>query len=269
MNILKKVQYNKLGYGHFPDMQKDIVNAFSWGNNTDNMQFTKDSSENINVRLRVQKFLNQNDFGGIRESINLNPEHSDRIIIVDKEFLERKKPTRFGIQIDCDALFTAIKGITITVKSADCTTALLIAKDPYLIGIIHTGRRGAEKQLAKKSIEFSTSEYGIKPSEIKLFILPHLFQANRKFENIDELNPKIWKDFIYKKDNYFFPGETELVLKQYHEAGVLDENITIYDVDTFEEASRGKAFSYKYWYEMRKKNVNVPQGGYIAGIRIV
>lgn len=266
---LKKIRYLKKGIGYFPSLAKEMNHGFSWGKSSGNMQFS--FGEPIETRVSVQKFLNALGMGNIRDSINMLPEHSDRIVDLDRKINKNLKRSRYGRRIRCDAFFTNLSGITLTVKPADCTTALVFCSksdSDDVVGIVHTGRRGVELKLPEKAIYHIQEKYGCDVEKIKIGILPHLFQMNRKFENIDKLkDKKVWKGFIKKKNGYYYPAETELALKQYKDAGIKSSNISIYEIDTCEAASRGQTFSYKYHLEMKKIGKKVPEGRFIAVVR--
>ena len=265
--FIKKIHYKYPDIGYFPSLDKYLVHGFSWGKNAGNMQFSLGGP--VEVRLRVQKFLDCLNIGKINDSINMIPEHSDRIIDINEKRNQSLKRHRFGRSIKCDAVFTDLPGITLTTKPGDCTTAIAFCKreNKDVVGIIHTGRRGVEISLPRKAIKHLINNYRCDIKNIYIGIVPHLFQKNRRFENIDDLDKKIWKGFIRKKKGYFYPGETELAIKQYLDSGILESNFFIYDVDTYKSAARGETFSYKYHLEMEKQGKKVQDGRFIVGVR--
>lgn len=265
--FIKKIHYKYPNIGYFPSFKKLFLHGFSWGKNSGNMQFSLGNP--VDVRMNVQKFLDTLKMGKINDSVNVIPEHSDRIIDINRERYQSLKTHRFGRSIKCDAVFTDQSNITLTTKPGDCTTAIIFCKRPEnkdVIGIIHTGRRGVEVSLPQKTIRHIVKQYNCHVGDIHIGIVPHLFQINRKFENVDDLDKRVWKGFIEEKDGYFYPGETELAIKQYLDIGIKDENFYVYNVDTYEAASKGEAFSYKYHLEMSKEGKKVPEGRFIVAV---
>ncbi len=259
-NILKDIQYIKPNVGYFPNLPSNIIHGFSWGNQK-NMQFSL--GDFIQTRQNVQEFYDSLGLGNFRDSILMLPEHKDNIITIDKLNLNSFNKTRFGISVSADTIFTREHNLAISVKPADCTTAIIYAKDKSLesiSGLVHSGRRGVELFLPEKSISYLIANFDLELKDIFVCIVPHLFLLNRKFENIDQLNYDVWKDFIRKEDNYYLVGETEFAIHQYIKAGIPESNITIYDVDTYEAAKNGLTFSYKYHYEMERIGISVPDG---------
>lgn len=267
--FLKKIKYLYPNIAYFPQLQKYVNHGFSWGKGAGNMQFS--FGDPVEVRKNVQKFLEKLNMGDIKDSINMITEQGDRIVDIDEKLLKTLKRHRFGMGIRCDAFFTKLANITLTLKPGDCTTAIvyaLCANKEEVIGLVHSGRLGAERKLPKKAIEHLVNNYHCSVKNIKLGILPHLSFRKRKFEHLDTFKDlKVWKGFIHKKGNFYLVSEEGLVFKQYKEAGIEKENFFIYDIDTFTAAQRGETFSHKYHYEMGQKGREVPVGRYIVAVR--
>lgn len=266
---LAKIHYLYPNIAYFPLLQKQVRHGFSWGKEAGNMQFS--FGDLVEVRMNVQKFLKKLDMGDIKDSVSMITELSDRIVDIDVKLVERLKRHRFGRGVKCDAFFTNLPNITLTVKPGDCTTAIIYAltesKDE-VIGIVHTGRLSAEKELPRKAIKHLIQKYKCKKSDIKVAILPHLHKENRKFAHLDTFkNLKVWEGFINKRGGYYYVSEEGLVISQYLDLGILKKNLQIYDIDTFVAAQRGETFSHKYHYEMEQEGKKVPIGRYIVGVR--
>jgi copper oxidase (laccase) domain-containing protein len=263
--FLKKVQFLHSNIGYFPPLQKYLAHGFSWDKGAGNMQFSL--GDPVEVRASVLEFLDKLDMGGIRDSVHMIPEHGDRIMDIDKDEYTSLKQHRFGRSVRCDAVFTKLPNVTLTVKPADCTTAIVFCKKQNIVGLIHSGRRGVEAFFPQKSINHLIDHYGCEVCDICIGIVPHLFKENRQFENIDDLDKEVWKGFVEKKGGYFYPAETELAIKQYQDSGILDKNFFVYDVDTFAAASKGKTFSFKYHLEMKRQGKKVPEGRFMVAVR--
>ncbi len=265
MRNLNKIQYIKPNIGHFPNLSPIINHGFSWGANAKNMSFKY--GKNSEVRENIKEFLKKLEMGDIYHSFNILSQHKDKIIdIKEKNY----KPSPNGVMLKCDAAFTSLPKTTITVKPADCTTAIVHGKnsDTEIIGIIHTGRHGVQAELPKKAVKHILKEYGIKPHKITLAIVPSISKESKKFIHTQELDPKIWDGFIKKENGYYHILETELALKQYKKAGIIDKNISIYNVDTYQGAKDGVCFSNALEYELAQKNIPIKKGRFIVAIRM-
>lgn len=266
---LKKVKYLHPNIAYFPLLQKHIAHGFSWGKQAGNMQFS--FGDPVEVRMNVQKFLEKLDMGDIKESVNMITELSDRIADIDEKLVESLKKHRFGRSVKCDAFFTNLQDITLMAKPGDCTTAIIYAhcrEGSEVIGIVHTGRLSAGKELPRKAVKHLVKKYKCKITNIKVAILPHLHKENRRFAHLDTFkNLKVWDGFIDKKDDYYYVSEEGLVISQYLDMGILRKNMQIYDIDTFVSAKQGETFSHKYHYEMEQEGKKVPIGRYIVGVK--
>ena len=265
MNIYTIIKYKEHNIGYFPEFENLLKHGFSWGKNIGNMSFAFGNKNE--VKKNVQNFLHILNVGNINESFVISPEHSDNIVEIDKVH----DSSELGIEISCDVLITQMKNTTLTLKPGDCTSVILYAIDSSnkpIVALIHLGRRGVELLLPIKVINHLKNRYGVKVKDIKIGIVPHLFKENRKFENIDKLDKSVWGNFIEEKNGFFFPMETEFAINQYKSAEVLDKNIFLYEVDTYEATKKGDSFSYKYSLEMRKKGVETQEGRFIIAVSL-
>ena len=264
---LNKIHFKHKNIGHIPQLDKYVNHGFSWGKEAGNMQFS--TGDKVEVRQRIINFLNSQNMGDIKSSINMIPEHSDRIIDIDD--IDALKRHRFGISIHSDAVFTKLPDLTLTVKPADCTTAIIYTKNQdkeEIIGLVHSGRRGTGKELPKKAIQHLIKYYNANPRNIFVGIVPHLDKSNRKFENLNDFgNLEVWEGFIEKKDGYYYPDESGCALDQYSNVGIPDENIYEYTVNTFTSAENGETFSHKYHVEQERKGESTEDGGFMVAVR--
>ncbi len=263
MKILKEVQYIKPNIGYLPGLSQFVNHGFSWGKPAKNMSFKY--GKNSKVRNNIKKFLKELNMGNIYHSFNILSQHKDKIIDIKSQDY---KPNPNGIMLKCDAAFTTLPDVTITVKPADCTTAIVYGKNSSnkIIGLIHSGRRGVQVELPLKAVKHINKAYGIKPNEVKIGIVPSISKESKIFEHIRELDTNIWDGFIEKKNGKYHVMETELALKQYKEAGVQDKNIFLYDVDTVQGTKDGLCFSQTLEYKAEKKGLPFRKGRFIVAV---
>ena len=174
---LTKIKFLYPNIGYFPQLFKYINHGFSWGKESGNMQFSL--GDPVKTRKNLTGFLKVMDMGNIKESINMIPEHKDRIIDINEKTNNTLHSHRFGRGMKCDAFFTTVPNLTLTAKPADCTTAIVYCKNKKgkeVIGIIHSGWRGVEKKLPQKPILHLEKNYKCNPSKIFIGIVPHLSQ---------------------------------------------------------------------------------------------
>ena len=98
--------------------------------------------------------------------------HSDKVAIIDEEFLllseDEQRDTLYGV----DAIITALPRTCIGVSTADCIPVLLHDTRLEVIAAIHAGWRGTVAHITQKAIEAMELHYGSNPCDIKAIIAP-------------------------------------------------------------------------------------------------
>jgi len=102
--------------------------------------------------------------------IGLRQMHTDKIITVDKT-LASDRPINFPDE-EGDALVTDIKGILISVRTADCVPILLYDRTNGAVGAVHAGWRGTFAQIGTKTVSRMAELYGTVPVDVKAAIGP-------------------------------------------------------------------------------------------------
>lgn len=81
----------------------------------------------------------------LKNLVRLKQVHSGSIHIADSRDKGRMIPKR-------DALITKEKNLPLAVFTADCLSVFLYDSKNHVIGLIHAGRRGTEKEISKKTV---------------------------------------------------------------------------------------------------------------------
>lgn len=154
--------------------------------------------------------------------------HSNNIHVVETN--------DFGSEIsDCDGLITNVNKVKISIKTADCMPITLNDPIQKVVGVVHAGWRGTEKEILKNAINLFFTKFNSDPKNIKIKIGPA----------IDKDHYLIKKDVASRfMDKYF--GYLEKVddehwkfdlvgvnIKQILDMGVLIENIQNSKISTF------------------------------------
>ena len=154
-----------------------------------------------------QKFLN-------KEIFTNKQVHGNKILII-----KNKKQKA----INADAIITKIKNFPIAIKTADCQAILIYDKKENIISAIHSGWKGSNINIIKKTIRKLKNNFKSKSENLYVAIGPSLGPCCAEFSNpTQELNKKIHK-FINKKNVNFW----ELSLKQLTDENIKEENIEI------------------------------------------
>ncbi len=94
--------------------------------------------------------------------------HSDLVRIVDSVPAERPA---------CDALVTAVPGLLVVVRTADCLPVLLADPVKRAVAAVHCGWRGSAARILEKTIALMASEFGSRPEDILAALGPSIAGA--------------------------------------------------------------------------------------------
>jgi len=79
---------------------------------------------------------------------------------------------RPGHYEECDALTTDVNGVYLSVSVADCAPVFIYDPDRRVLGCVHAGWRGTQKQIVSASVARMAKEYGSLPASLVTFIGP-------------------------------------------------------------------------------------------------
>ena len=121
-------------------------------------------------------FLNAHDSSTLKNPILMNQVHSVDVLYIDKA------P---DAPLMVDALVTDVKGLNLTVKTADCAPILLVDANKGIIGAVHAGWRGAFQGIIETTI-LKMQSLGADIKDITAGIGPHIqlesFEADEKMK---------------------------------------------------------------------------------------
>lgn len=86
--------------------------------------------------------------------------HSDKVVFLDEKIMADLPDGIFFLD-DVDGVFTNQKNVALVVKAADCYPILLYHPQG-VVGVIHAGRVGTEKQIVKKALKSVVEETNLK-----------------------------------------------------------------------------------------------------------
>ena len=92
--------------------------------------------------------------------------HGDRIVIVDQ-------PLRSDHEFaGTDALVTNQSGVSLGIYVADCCAVFLVDPIRRAIGLAHSGRKGTELNIVRRTIEAMRDRFGTTPAELVVQLSP-------------------------------------------------------------------------------------------------
>lgn len=158
--------------------------------------------------------------------------HSD-IIMEVTSYDVGKGVNSFEDGLECDALYTRLKGIPLCIFHADCVPVFFIDEKEDLVGIIHAGFKGTMKHIAYKAIKEVVSKEKLNIKDLKFYIGP--FRMKQSFEVDDQSRAAIIEaGFGETIINGNFDNGLANIL-DLRKLGVKDEQINIANMDTFSD----------------------------------
>jgi len=212
---------------------------------------TKDTSKNANFSLAIHTGEDLNTILKNREEISryfpknshfisLIQTHSSNVFVVDSyKSIGWKERT----DIEADATITNLKGVVLTILTADCTPILLYEPDKKVIGAIHSGWRGTKKGIIKNCIKEMVNHYSISPENLIVGMAPSI--RGCCYEVGDEVIAE-FLDFpqaISKRYGNYYLDLVTVCKAQLLNLGVEEKNIEISQICT--SCSSDRFFSYR------------------------
>ena len=98
--------------------------------------------------------------------------HSDRVVIIDKDFTLLDEKEQSEALNGVDAIITALPHTCIGVSTADCIPVLLHDTKLDVVAAIHAGWRGTVARIVEKTISTMEQHYGCCPHDMEAIIAP-------------------------------------------------------------------------------------------------
>jgi YfiH family protein len=136
---------------------------------------------------------------------------------------------------ESDALITTKKNLGLAISSADCPAILIYDPMQKVIAAVHSGWRGTEKQILKKTIQKLNDDFNSDPANLVCYVGPSITQQN--YEVSKEVADKFNSEFIKKENDSLFLDLKEANLKMLKDAGIKQTNIQVSNLCSFEYES--------------------------------
>ena len=191
-----------------------------------NMAYQVDEGRDVkNHRLQLAELLGID----VNKFTYVHQHHSD--IIMEVAFNDVGKGVNaFEDGLECDALYTRLKGVPLCIFHADCVPIFFIDEKEDLVGIIHAGFKGTLKHIAYKAIKEVINKEKLNIEDLKFYVGP--FRMKQSFE-IDEQSRDAIIEAGFEKaiiDNHFDNGLSNIL--DLRKLGVKDEQISTANMDT-------------------------------------
>ena len=163
-----------------------------------------------------------------------------------------------------DGYITNEKGITLGIKTADCTPILFEAdKDGEIVavGATHAGWRGTVAGIAPKCVKMLCDEYGVKPQNIRVAIGPCIHKCCYEVGDdllavvTDALGEDVASEFVTREGDRLVCDLPALNRYLLLTAGIPQKNVEVIDECTC--CNPDKYFSHRYSKGHRGTMLNV------------
>jgi YfiH family protein len=160
-----------------------------------------------------------------------NQTHSDHIEVIEYNETKGWKSLESAIA-NCDALITNLRGVVLTVLTADCVPVLLYDKKQNVVAAVHAGWRGTQAKIVFKTVQKMKKVYGSNPSDIIVGIAPAIGRC------CYEVGEDVGKHFLETPEGFTKVNEKYMLdlplinKKQLLDAGVKEENIEMSHICT-------------------------------------
>ena len=212
---------------YFPLSNK--CTAITTTTNIGNMAYQVDDGKDVRKhRHQLAELLNidANKFTYVHQH------HSDIIMEVTSTDVG-KGVNAFEDGLECDALYTRIKGVPLCIFHADCVPVFFIDEKEDLVGIIHAGFKGTMKHIAYKAIKEVVTKEKLNIEDLKFYIGP--FRMKQSFL-VDEESKKAIIEVGFEAtitDGHFDNGLANILdLKK---LGAKDNQIEVANLDTLSD----------------------------------
>ena len=276
---------NKVGF--FPHLEglegQPVLARFSYGSEAPNMSSvffdpTKGESSESGTR-NTQDFLDSQGFTGQAIQVLGKFEGNEpQIEEVNTDTLKAKT------KVAGNLIFTRDPNVTLMIKPADCPVAVIYCKDENgnpLIAIDHAGADAVNAGITRQGIWALKNILGVDLSTAFVSVFPGVSKDNyfitkewetptgeikKRANGIPKMN---WGEYIdpLESDDPRQKRYVDILSAlemQLIEGGIPPENIQAYRVDTYEDATKEKAFSRRYSNE---HNMARP-GGQIVAVQL-
>ncbi len=179
--------------------------------------------EEDHVRSNLQRILNET---GMSLLVAGPQVHGDTVHVVDEALLasgSTHHPTLL-VTPPGDALVTGLTGVGLLIKIADCQSIFLVDPVRRVIANVHSGWRGSVAQIAKKTVEIMSRQFGSKPEGILAAVGPSLGPCCAEFVNHRRELPSSFLEFQVRPNHFDFWAITRMQLGK---AGLNQENIEV------------------------------------------
>lgn len=202
------------------------------------INFVTDRSLDINFkkqsREEIKNILQSISDYQFRNIISPRQTHTNNVVVIDEDNLDNEL-------YDVDGIITNLKGVALTIATADCQSIILYDKEKEVIGNIHSGWKGTLGKILSKGINLMIDRFSSNVEDIIVCIGPSILDCcfevdkdvvdmfNEEFTDIEEF---IRLGEIKEGKQKYYIDTVGINRKELLRMGLLEENIYLSNICT-------------------------------------
>lgn len=225
------------------------------------VNFITDKSVDINYskqsRDEIRKILQDMSDYQFKKIISPRQTHTNNVVVINEDNLDSELQ-------DVDGVITKLKGVALTIATADCQSIILYDKKNEVIGNIHSGWKGTLNKILSNGVNLMIKEFSSNVEDIIVCIGPSImgccFEVDKDVVDMFNNNFTDIEEFIRLgeikdgKQKYYIDtigiNKRELI-----NLGILEENIYLSNVCT--KCSSDTYYSYRVQGQDSGRNVTL------------
>lgn len=236
-------------------MKFDILDKYNLVN------FITDKSVDINYskqsRDEIRKILQGMSDYQFKKIISPRQTHTNNVVVINEDNLDSELQ-------DVDGVITKLKGVALTIATADCQSIILYDKKNEVIGNIHSGWKGTLNKILNNGINLMIKEFSSNVEDIIVCIGPSImgccFEVDKDVvdmfnNNFTDIEKFIRLGEIKDGKQKYYIDTVEINKRELINLGILEENIYLSNVCT--KCSSDTYYSYRVDGQNSGRNVTL------------
>lgn len=258
----------KNGMGQFPHLQGKLLHGF-WWQEVENISYMQEPGylseltyaqiiAMVKVNARLRHFLKALEMAPLENGVVLGAyPGATEIVDLNQTLLDKPRETdHVAKYFQGGAIFTTLPRIPAYTIGGDCTWAFIYCErpdQPPVAGMAHSGRREIEQFFPKTVISHLVNNYGCKPENMVIGIIPSLEPEHHTIQakDLKECVKAPWRWVPHYMKQLIDQGPLHLdvrswVADQFIESGVRPEKIVLSTVGTYQSQALGFGISHRF-----------------------
>lgn len=236
-------------------MNFDILDKYNLVN------FITDKSVDINYskqnRDDIRNILQSMSDYQFKKIISPRQTHTNNVVVIDEENIDNELQ-------DVDGVITSLKGVALTIATADCQSIILYDKKNEVIGNIHSGWKGTLNKILGNAIKLMIEEYSSNVEDIIVCIGPSIleccFEVDKDvvdmfLNNFNDIDEFIKLGDIKEDKQKYYIDTIGINKKELINLGVLEGNVYLSNICT--KCSSDDYYSYRAHGQDSGRNVTL------------